>query len=265
MMAVPCRILLGVASLLAILMCHSVAAQRETEWLASEFPNPRKPEVAESNDCGRGNKLSWICNSMHSRVALPDNEADHLDSMINVRINTTRCMCGDYQCTEVDSRGPRLGIAILESIKPYVEGRSGGLVDAATHNVKMFSRDLQKVWELGACQDDVVVVYERSSNVFYTWTGTTASQRLTPEIIGDIAMKVRQHILPDRTLYEGLKLLIEEYYLALEGNYQMSYELPKQEPVVGESKGGAQSPLVSGAHIMVATVISAIFALMVAH
>jgi hypothetical protein len=195
----------------------------ETQWMAEDFPNP----MLDVRKCGRCGVKSHICDP--NKIISTAN-ANLLDQQIMALKNSTRCACSKLTCLDKKD-GFTMSIALFEKMRPIKNSKDGADRSGAPHrlnNMNLFAYTVLKHWQMGDCDDDILISYSLRDNVLYTIAGQTAGDKMESDIIGEISMAHRMQFSPSnrQEIYEGLRDMIISYREVLNGDYKgrMKYE-----------------------------------------
>lgn len=159
-----------------------------------DTPNPQK----QHEDCGR---------RLPSHVCDPDGilkpgDADKLDHFIGRIKNDTSCFCS--QCYEGRPGGITMSVAMVKRVyRHYHEEVSQSVANFASH--------LRKSWNLGMCDDDVLIVISTEDRQSYIESGKTVATAISREETDRIFMENKLHF-ETGSYYQGLESIIESYY-----------------------------------------------------
>ncbi|ELT88349.1 hypothetical protein CAPTEDRAFT_218860 [Capitella teleta] len=225
----------------AIVCWASAFAQDGDIYAADEYPNP----FFDTQACGRGTQRSYICDPS---FILKAEEAQQLEALLGIIRNETACPCADHYCNAAHP-GYKIGIALVKKIAPSNPMKTGEdekdpsfVIQQNLEKSSLFAYTLLKRWQMGACGEDVIILYSVVDNVFYTITGEVAEKKLTASMIGDISMNTREMFRPS-TAFEGLLSLVKQYQAVFMGRYkQPDYRLTMPEAQAVRSHAGFVLP-----------------------
>ncbi|XP_071495934.1 uncharacterized protein [Diadema antillarum] len=194
-----------------MLVCHLVALHSLPLTNANLMYNPQ----IDVRLCGRGGRLSWICDPFS---VLSRTDADKLDRTLEEIQSETQCACDavEYKCNTT-SKGYTISIAIL----PYLPHSRQDPVTA--ENYADYLR--RYVWRFGKCGDDVVIVLSKREKQVYASVGPTAALKLKSLIVNDIYSDSRQ-FFDNGEFCTGLSYMLESFREAFEATYEVTPDFP---------------------------------------
>lgn len=205
---------------LAILGVDVGFGQPRYSWLPEELPNPQNNPRA----CGLGIEPGYICDPNH---ILSKRELEtvnwHLEGIAETQGG--RCPCSQWYCDkQARARLPhfyQVAIALIPSLRLPRDtlGREVEPLDQA----QTFAFRLEnQLWNISACEEDIVILYSRDDNALVTMAGATARQQLDAFSRRTIHAMVGGHFAEGR-IVEGLLRMVYEIDLVLNGNRYQDY------------------------------------------
>ena len=175
--------------LVFVILCK---LKEDNGWQKEQFPNPTRNIIA----CGRGGKVSWICDP---DKILSYETADFVDELLfSVRDNTfSGCRWGDR------NPGFQIGVAVMKKMR-----RLPGKSIAVT--AKKFAQHLHDRWGVGkaGCDDGVVLLLSITDRQIYVSTGRRAMMLLTNRQI-DFLINLIEPFLDEKMYDTSVKLAVE--------------------------------------------------------
>lgn len=197
-----------VLALMAI-ASYCEAQKKTTVWEAGYYPNPEKrPDL-----CRREGR-SRVCDP---NTLLKDGEANKLDELIRGVEENTECACQLHHC--FDNKGYRIGVALAKKIKDPAKKERGTMLHGRMMKGRRFAYHIKYLWKLGACTDDVIIIYSKDDKVFYTIVGKTAAKKLKARLIGRISVAANKYF-ERGDIFKGLKHLIQKYELVFQDKFE---------------------------------------------
>ena len=178
--------------LVFVILCKAKEKQIDEEWQKEQFPNPTTNIIA----CGRGGKVSWICDP---DKILSYETADFVDELLfSVRENTfSGCRWGDR------NPGFQIGVAVMKKMRP-IPGKSIAVT------AEKFAKHLHDRWGVGkvGCDDGAVLLLSISDRQIYVSTGRRAMMVLTNRQINFLFNLIEPFL--DEKMYDtSVKLAVE--------------------------------------------------------
>lgn len=226
------------------------------EFCSSSDVTSRSPPVARSledignprtdvGSCGRNNQPSYICDPDH---VLSIGQDDALESQIMSIHSSTHCPCSDATCRSTSKSGYLIAIAMVNKMKltdnptgnndPAHNGEHASRLDTVLSEARKLAFGLLKKWNLGRCNESILILFSRGDNVLYTVTDVVAGKKLTDDLIGEISMDVRSEF--GQNVTSGFQKLLTEYKEVFDGMYKRKTNwednnMPKYYPIIGAS------------------------------
>lgn len=232
-----------VISFLLIGMTHGQAIKQE--WGPDDLENP----ITHALECGFSSpEPAYICD--------PNNLlGDHLGPinwiLKDAAYNSTRCPCSNYYCeTTRQPTGYRIAVALVKRIKPMTS--TDGKIISPRDKAQIFAYTLENSkWNMGMCEEDIVVFYSVEDKVLAIYSGVTAGQKLTSYYKELVAHKAGSR-LDDGMLVEGLNHIIHDIKLVLNCESPEKYDCNLYE----FKPGHASSNIASITLVLIAAVLS---------
>jgi hypothetical protein len=181
-------------------------------------------------DCNRQGP-SYICDP--DRVIVPV-EADQLNAVLANIVNETNCPCSRYSCS-LHPEGYKIGIALVRKIRPDEEfhlrpdderDANAQHVDWKLNEGKLFAHELRQKWQMGRCDEDVLIFFSLHDGVLYTAVGDVARLKLNYDLIRAISMNARRDFGPGGNIFRGLLQIVKEYRTVFFGTYHAASSRP---------------------------------------
>lgn len=237
-------------------------ANMPDKWSWHNYPNPQSGD----GKCGLPkDKKSWVCDPNH--LLGGEDKIRQLDGLITSVFNSTakrRCPCSQYLCDE-QRIGYSFGVALVKYIQ---EVQDGNLIDGQEirDNLQLahvFAMHTYKKWNLGKCENDVLIVYSpmNNSGVVYTLTGSTTEKRLTNNDVVQITSFVLPQFVPNPdSLFKGLHKMMLDYRDVLNGDLVFGTMKPiTAQPVVQPGSASDFLPHILG------TIATTVFTLLLTY
>ncbi|GFS35248.1 uncharacterized protein NPIL_570361 [Nephila pilipes] len=162
-------------------------------WNVNEFPHPQE----HFRYCNRM-KASYICDPDQ---VLTRDEADKLDVYIRKLYKETPCICTECKG---DSGGIIVGIALLKHMfQPYNQHPS--------KTIRSFTQTLREKWNLGKCDNDILIVVATTDRLSYTDVGKETAFYVTLDEAHRIFLENKAHFSAGN-FYEGLNGMLTDYH-----------------------------------------------------
>ncbi|XP_064627902.1 uncharacterized protein LOC135487761 [Lineus longissimus] len=167
-------------------------------WHYSSYPNPQTDLL----ECGRGNRMSWICDP-DSVITM--READELDALAADIRRDTSCPCNSQVCTRTARQaGFIVAVAMMNKIqRPY---KSDGGSDLLT-DFRNWVTNLEKHrWRFDRCDEDIIILFSKYDSMIYTVTGEKARETLTDELLYEITVDSQEYFA--HSIFMGIKHML---------------------------------------------------------
>jgi len=176
------------------------------------YPNP----WINPTPCGSKYR-SYICDP--NRI-LSDNDASQLDVKLHSVVSDTKCPCATYTCSSQRNDGYKIGIAVMKSFSDDAQfydqntqlqrEQSREQMQVILDKARQIAFDIRKNWNMGICDEDVIILYSRDDDVVFTVTGAVARMKLTDKLVADISLEARRRNY-DKFAFSGLDFMISKY------------------------------------------------------
>ncbi|XP_070380280.1 uncharacterized protein [Dermacentor albipictus] len=163
-------------------------------WRVDEYPHP----ITQPRYCNRY-RPSFVCDP--DRV-INKKQADALDAIIERIRNETLCICPT--CGKAHARGITLGVAIVEHIN---RPKNQPISEA----VRIFAETLRKQWNLGNCDDDILLLISTKDKQSHTLVGPAVSDVFPQEVADQIYLESRGHFA-NCDFFLGLESMVQSYF-----------------------------------------------------
>jgi hypothetical protein len=166
-----------IATTLLIIVPELISSQPSYQgWLPLEFPNPKTNATA----CGLGtNEPAYVCDPnglLREHIVSINwilNDAAH---------NSTKCPCSTYYCEHNDlwprPKGYHIGLALVRKMR--LQRNGDGKLNTPQDQGQIFANNLESAWNLGLCEEDIIIFYSHEDKVLAIYGGSTAMHKLTP-------------------------------------------------------------------------------------
>ncbi|KAH6943261.1 hypothetical protein HPB50_017987 [Hyalomma asiaticum] len=188
-------------------------------WRVDEYPHP----MTQPRYCNRY-RPSYVCDP--DRV-ITKKEADALDGIIERIRNETLCICPT--CSKSRASGITLGVAIME----HVHRANNQPVEQA---VRVFAETLRKQWNLGHCDDDILLLISTKDMMSTTLVGPAVSDVFPQEVADQIYLESRGHF-SNCNFYLGLESMVQSYFDMLRRLQLKGLVGARVQPSAGASAG----------------------------
>ncbi|XP_037523101.1 uncharacterized protein LOC119400180 [Rhipicephalus sanguineus] len=188
-------------------------------WRVDEYPHP----LTQPRYCNRY-RPSFVCDP--DRV-MSKKQADALDGIIERIRNETLCICPT--CGKSHARGITLGVAIME----HVHRANNQPVEEA---VRVFAETLRKNWNLGNCDDDILLLISTKDTMSTTLVGPAVSGVFPQEVADQIYLESRGHF-SNCNFYLGLESMVQSYFDMLRRLQLKGLVGARVQPSAGASAG----------------------------
>nr|XP_037286801.1 LOW QUALITY PROTEIN: uncharacterized protein LOC119179784 [Rhipicephalus microplus] len=188
-------------------------------WRVDEYPHP----LTQPRYCNRY-RPSFVCDP--DRV-MTKKQADALDGIIERIRNETLCICPT--CSKSHARGITLGVAIME----HFHRVNNQPVEEA---VRVFAETLRKKWNLGNCDDDILLLISTKDTMSTTLVGPAVSDVFPQEVADQIYLESRGHF-SNCNFYLGLESMVQSYFDMLRRLQLKGLVGARLQPTAGASAG----------------------------
>ncbi|XP_015920908.1 uncharacterized protein [Parasteatoda tepidariorum] len=162
-------------------------------WNVDEIPHPQD----NFRFCNRM-KTSYICDP---DMILDKEQADKLDANIRQLFKETPCICD--RC-DGEEGGIVIGIALLKYVfQPYNEHPS--------QIIRSFTERLRSKWQLGKCDNDILIIVATADRLAYTDVGKATSAYVSLKEAYRIFLENKAQFSAGH-FYEGLNDMLTDYY-----------------------------------------------------
>ncbi|KAL1443509.1 hypothetical protein MTO96_007420 [Rhipicephalus appendiculatus] len=185
----------------------------------TSIPHP----LTQPRYCNRY-RPSFVCDP--DRV-MSKKQADALDGIIERIRNETLCICPT--CGKSHARGITLGVAIME----HVHRANNQPVEEA---VRVFAETLRKKWNLGNCDDDILLLISTKDTMSTTLVGPAVSGVFPQEVADQIYLESRGHF-SNCNFYLGLESMVQSYFDMLRRLQLKGIVGARLQPTAGASAG----------------------------
>ncbi|GBL88082.1 hypothetical protein AVEN_133732-1 [Araneus ventricosus] len=162
-------------------------------WNVDKFPHPQEMYKF----CNRL-KPSYVCDPDQ---VLEKEEADKLDTFIKQLYRETPCICDD--CSN-ETGGIIVGIALLKYMfQPYNQHPA--------KTIRTFAQTLRENWNLGKCDNDILIVVATTDRLSFTDVGKETSYYVSLNEAHRIFLENKANFTAGH-FYEGLRAMLSDYY-----------------------------------------------------
>ncbi|CAL1535301.1 unnamed protein product [Lymnaea stagnalis] len=193
--------------------------------------------------CGQSTKLEWLPDDMYNPLSEPrlcglntDEPAyicdpnkiigDKIHSMNwhlkDAAYNSTSCPCSTYYCeNERGAVGYRIGVALVRRMA--LQTNTDGRLNTPEDQAQLFAHRLGNgKWNMGRCEEDIVIFYSEEDKVLAIYGGSTANQKLSPYYRALLRHKVGDRLNEGR-IVQALDNLIYDIKKVLNCEYSTAY------------------------------------------
>ncbi|XP_059177011.1 uncharacterized protein LOC131956528 [Physella acuta] len=187
--------------LVPVLLALAQSEETREEWLPDHMYNP----LLEPEKCGlRPGELAYVCDPN----GIIGNHIDSVNWILkDAAYNNTNCPCSNFNCEhEKGPTGYRIGLALVKRM--IIQYNTDGRLNTPKDQAQLFANRLENhKWNMGRCEEDIVIFYSAEDKVLALYGGSTATAKLTPYFRELLTYKVASRF-NDGRIIEGINNLL---------------------------------------------------------